>query len=74
MKKGLNRGTLLFGNNMFATSQLNVWDTETKQIVFTGTLRQVSTFIGRTEGAVRAALVNKSKCKKKYAIRFASTK
>lgn len=58
---------------LYDTVTVNVWDIETKTIVFTGNTLEVSAFLGINTGQVSYAYQRKSRVKDKYAIRIAKT-
>jgi len=73
MKTGLSRKTLVDGPGV--PIMLDVWEVKDKEIVFSGTTKEVAKYLGTTDATIRNVVKRKSKyCKKRYAIRHQSTK
>lgn len=60
--------------NPFETVQVNVYDIKTKRIIFTGSQRDASIFMGVTPNNMVRYIKSKVRVKKKYAVRFVSDK
>lgn len=72
MKNGLSRRASAT-DDIYETVLINVFDLKTKEIVFTGAGREVANFIGTSQGNMRKYLRQKTRYKKKYALRLAKT-
>jgi hypothetical protein len=73
MKTGLNRKTLVDGPGV--AIMLDVWEIKDKEIIFSGTTKEVAKYLGTTDATIRNVVKRKSKyCKKRYAIRHHSEK
>lgn len=57
--------------NVFEPIPVNVYDIETKQIVFTGSQRKAAEFLCIPHRHISAYLKHKSRVRNKYAIRIA---
>lgn len=60
--------------HVYERLELNVYDTTTKQVIFTGTASEVANKFKRKVCTVRNALKRKTLLCKKYAVRIKSTK
>lgn len=59
--------------HVYERVELNVYDTVTKQIIFTGTAMEIANKFKTTVSVAKYALISKAKYCKKYAIRTKST-
>ena len=58
-------------DSLFEAVQVNVFDLATKEIVFTGGVCQVATFLNISQPSVQSYLKSKARFRKKYALRMA---
>ena len=69
----MNGKRIYLSMNPFETTIVNVYEIETKKIVFTGSEKDVAKFLGIDAKSIPAAIKYKYKVKnKKYALRHAS--
>lgn len=54
----------------FERVEVNVWDTTTKKIVFTGTLYEAAKHLSVNDTNIQTALRDKWRIKRRYAIRY----
>lgn len=73
MKNGLNKRAII--GDCFDNVNVNIYDIETKSIIFTGTQKDAVKFLGMGNvGQIKNYIKNKYRFRKKYAIRLAPDK
>jgi len=75
MKNGLSKKTDLYGALSNTSSKIDIWDTITKEKVFTGTVRDGAKFLGCDRPNMLYHYISvRAKYKHRFAIRHSSTK
>lgn len=69
MKTGLNKRVTI--SDIFEPVNVNVFDIETKKIVFNGGLSSAAKFLNMRPGHLHTYMIRKINYKRKYAIRYA---
>ena len=71
----MNKASRHISMNPFEETIVNVFEIESKKIVFTGSVNKAAKFLGCTESNISHGIQGKRKmCKKKYAVRYVHEK